>query len=59
MVRDRATSWLQGFITLTTFTTWCPWFRWDAHAPGNGITIDDAESRKWDSDGAICEGMNR
>lgn len=59
MVRTKRDSWLQGFITVTTFTTWCPWFRWDAFALGNGITFDDIQTRQWDSDGSICEGMNR
>ena len=28
VVRQRGTGHIQGFITLTTFTTWCRFFRW-------------------------------
>ena len=28
VVRERGTGHIQGFITLTTFTTWCRFFRW-------------------------------
>lgn len=36
-VRDRKTGWLQGFITVTTFTTWQKWFRWDSLADESGV----------------------
>jgi hypothetical protein len=36
MVRTRDEGWLQGFITVTTFTTWNPWFHWDSIATTSG-----------------------
>lgn len=37
MVRDRRSGWLQGFVLLTTFTTWQRWFRWDSLARQSGL----------------------
>eukprot|EP00966_Prymnesium_polylepis_P219492 5078057-Prymnesium_polylepis.1 len=31
-VRDATNGWLQGFITMTTFTTWSADFEWDSDA---------------------------
>jgi len=35
--------WLQGFIMMTTFTTWTHFFKWDSLHPQNGITICEHE----------------
>ena len=32
VVRSAAESWMQGFITQTTFTTWQRYFTWDSYA---------------------------
>lgn len=36
-VRDASHGWLQGFITMTTFTTWSADFEWDANAAESGL----------------------
>ena len=36
-MRDAANGWLQGFITMTTFTTWSADFEWDSSAPESGL----------------------
>lgn len=36
-VRSAKTGWLQGFITLTVFTTWTHYFEWNSLAPASGM----------------------
>mmetsp|Transcript_27335 Transcript_27335/g.83096 ORF Transcript_27335/g.83096 Transcript_27335/m.83096 type:complete len:1063 (-) Transcript_27335:1086-4274(-) len=36
-VRSAATGWLQGFITLTVFTTWTHFFQWDSLSERSGM----------------------
>ena len=36
-VRDATNGWLQGAVTLTTFTTWSMDFEWDSDAPASGL----------------------
>eukprot|EP00947_MAST-08B_sp_MAST-8B-sp1_P004252 g4252.t1 len=55
MVRRSDTGWLQGFISITTWTTWQRWFKWDA-------SILDTEKlrsqgRAWDADGTLCRDL--
>ncbi len=52
-VRTGQEGWLQGFITMTTFTVWQRNFRWDTIAPENGIVHSGMEGRSWDQDGAL------
>jgi hypothetical protein len=66
MVRTEKEGWLQGFITVTTFTTWQRWFRWDSLIPDAGVVdehIDleeDEEIKVWlkkrkrDLDGSLA-----
>ena len=42
VVRSSAESWIQGFITQTTFTTWQRYFTWDSLAHEAGV-LEDAE----------------
>ena len=56
------TGWLQGFVTVTTFTTWAPYLRFDSHAAASGITADDVRDRQVDVDnvlGAALEAQPR
>ena len=57
-VRQQDTGWLQGFITLTTFTTWHHSFRWDSLCHEAGVihidepdviyeTPEEIELAKW------------
>lgn len=41
MVRSKHEGWLQGFITLTTFTTWHKNFEWNSLVKEAGISDDD------------------
>eukprot|EP00900_Chrysochromulina_parva_P012191 jgi/Chrpa1/20973/Chrysochromulina_OHIO_Genome00008881-RA len=36
-VRDAENGWLQGYITLTTFTTWSADFEWDSRSAESGL----------------------
>ena len=36
-IRCAKTGWLQGFITLTVFTTWTHYFEWNSLAPASGM----------------------
>jgi hypothetical protein len=40
MVRTKDEGWLQGFITITTFTIWHRHFRWDSLHPEAGLEDD-------------------
>lgn len=44
MVRTQREGWLQGFITLTTFTTWHKDFEWNSLVKEAGISDDD---KRW------------
>ena len=58
-------SWLQGFITVTTFTTWHRNFRWDSLHPAAGVldcgdgetSHDHVKGTKVDRDGEITRGL--
>jgi len=41
MVRSKQQGWLQGFITLTTFTTWHKDYEWNSLVKEAGISDDD------------------
>lgn len=58
-VRTRAQGWLQGFVTVTTFTTWQPWFRWDSACALSGITRDDWRHRKCDASGVLAAELEQ
>ena len=71
VVRTRKEGWMQGFCTITNFTTWVRWFRWDSLAPQAGVirTEDDSgsedeEEAQWlapriiDSDGSLSAALN-
>jgi hypothetical protein len=45
MVRSKKESWMQGYITVTTFTTWQKWFVWDSEA---GVPEDDPNDEDWE-----------
>jgi hypothetical protein len=47
-VRTANKGWLQGFVLVTDFTTWCWYFRFDSNAPTSGLTCDDAVHRVTD-----------
>ena len=51
--------WLQGFITMTTFTVWQRAFRWDSHAPESGISDEDMSERKWDTDNKLARELEK
>ena len=36
-IRHKTGGWLQGFVTMTTFTTWTHYFKWDTEHKANGI----------------------
>ena len=42
VVRSEAEGWLQGFVTVTNFTTWQRYFAWDSLVHEAGV-LDDAE----------------
>lgn len=52
-VRTLEEGWLQGFITMTTFTVWQRNFRWDSRAPENGIVAAEMEGKAWDRDNSL------
>ena len=61
-LRTSNEGWLQGFVTVTTFTTWAPYLRFDSHAAASGITADDVRDRQVDVDnvlGAALEAQPR
>ena len=45
IVRDKATGWIQGFVTVTTFTTWQKWFRFDSLADEAGLLMFEQEGK--------------
>lgn len=49
VMRDKQTGWLQGFITVTTFTTWQKWFRWDSLADEAGVMKFEEPGRGLDA----------
>jgi len=36
-IRHKTGGWLQGFVLMTTFTTWTHYFKWDSLHPSSGI----------------------
>ena len=52
-LRTSNEGWLQGFVTVTTFTTWAPYLRFDSHAAASGITADDVRDRAVDVDNVL------
>ena len=59
MIRHRSGGWLQGFILVTSFTTWQRWFRWDSLAPEAGLVAahKDGDQSVWDHDGELTRQM--
>jgi hypothetical protein len=37
-IRHKKGGWLQGFVMMTTFTTWTHYFKWDSLHPASGIS---------------------
>ena len=59
MIRHKSGGWLQGFILVTTFTTWQRWFRWDSLAGEAGLTDahNVGDPSAWDHDGKLTAQM--
>ena len=59
MIRHKTGGWLQGFILITTFTTWQRWFRWDslAHEAGLVEAHQLGALSVWDDDGKLTAQM--
>eukprot|EP00939_MAST-03C_sp_MAST-3C-sp1_P000960 g960.t1 len=53
VVRTEKEGWLQGFITVTTFTSWHKWFKWDSLA--EEASLRDGEAGLIDDD---CEDQD-
>eukprot|EP01048_Picozoa_sp_COSAG05_P009043 COSAG05_NODE_716_length_7804_cov_2.669825_16_plen_126_part_00 len=45
IVRTSSEGWMQGFITVTSFTTWQRYFAWDSLVQEAGV-LDDAEDEE-------------
>lgn len=71
-VRTTQEGWMQGYITLTTFTTWLKWFRFDSLCEAASVLpyartapgTDDKVQRWWDDrvmdgDGRLARALNR
>lgn len=58
MVRSKEEGWLQGFVTVTTFTTWTHFFKWDSKASMSGMRSARG-ARKWDSDNRLGTELER
>ncbi|KAJ8613688.1 hypothetical protein CTAYLR_003159 [Chrysophaeum taylorii] len=54
-IRSSREFWLQGFVALTVFTTWTPYFRFTNEAPAAAITAADVDSRAIDD--ALCREL--
>eukprot|EP00283_Hemiselmis_rufescens_P013382 CAMPEP_0173446566 /NCGR_PEP_ID=MMETSP1357-20121228/36863_1 /TAXON_ID=77926 /ORGANISM="Hemiselmis rufescens, Strain PCC563" /LENGTH=307 /DNA_ID=CAMNT_0014412869 /DNA_START=84 /DNA_END=1004 /DNA_ORIENTATION=- len=57
MVRSEKEGWLQGFLTMTTFTTWHDDFIWNSLVREAGISDDDKRVHKWDFDGSLAKAL--
>lgn len=59
MIRHKTGGWLQGFILVTTFTTWQRWFRWDSLAKEAGLVNAKGSAAQgvWDHDGKLTNQM--
>ena len=55
MVRRRDEGWLQGFISVTTFTTWQKWFKWDSSVFDRHEL--QAAGRRYDTDGGLASAL--
>jgi len=49
VVRTSKEAWLQGFITISTFTTWQRWFRWDSLMDEAGVLMFEEEGAGLDA----------
>ncbi|KAH9261840.1 hypothetical protein BASA81_000496 [Batrachochytrium salamandrivorans] len=71
-VRTTQEGWMQGYITLTTFTTWLKWFRFDSLCEAASVLpyartlpgTDDKVQKWWDDrvmdgDGRLARALNR
>jgi hypothetical protein len=69
VVRTRKEGWMQGFCTITNFTTWVRWFRWDSLAPQAGVfpsgdSSEEEEEVEWlsrrvvDRDNSLAAALN-
>lgn len=54
VVRSQKQQWLQGFVAVTVFTTWTPYFRFTCTAPSAAVTAADLEWCAVD-DALACE----
>jgi len=59
-VRHKSGGWLQGFVLVTSFTTWQRWFQWNSLAPEAALagTYRDDEQSVWDNEGALTAQMD-
>lgn len=74
-IRSQKEGWLQGFVCVTTFTTWLRWFRWDTLCESAGVipyertplklSPDEARLQAWfdqrvvDGDGRLARALNK
>eukprot|EP00553_Chaetoceros_curvisetus_P005876 CAMPEP_0204616458 /NCGR_PEP_ID=MMETSP0717-20131115/3690_1 /ASSEMBLY_ACC=CAM_ASM_000666 /TAXON_ID=230516 /ORGANISM="Chaetoceros curvisetus" /LENGTH=1023 /DNA_ID=CAMNT_0051629709 /DNA_START=589 /DNA_END=3660 /DNA_ORIENTATION=+ len=68
-IRHKTGGWLQGFVMMTTFTTWTHYFKWDSAHSVNGIdqsnrkgkvddcTLSDELERQTRSGNPLTEGV--
>eukprot|EP00941_MAST-03F_sp_MAST-3F-sp1_P001069 g1069.t1 len=56
MIRRKDTGWMQGFVVLTTFTTWQQWFKFDSLSEYGQLENGSAE-RLWDHDGSLSREL--
>jgi len=49
VIRTDPDGWMQGFITISTFTSWQRWFRWDSLVDEAGVLAYDTEGRGLDA----------
>ena len=59
LVRTRDEGWLQGFITVTTFTTWHREFEWNSLVQEAGISDEDKQNHRWDFDGSLAKELQK
>ncbi|GBG25086.1 High mobility group protein [Hondaea fermentalgiana] len=49
VVRTLKEGWLQGFVTISTFTSWQRWFRWDSMSDEAGLLMFDTNGSGMDA----------
>eukprot|EP00960_Hanusia_phi_P033468 750467-Hanusia_phi.AAC.2 len=59
LVRSKDEGWLQGFITVTTFTTWHREFEWNSLVQEAGISDEDKQNHRWDFDGSLAKELQK